>query len=76
MHTNLFAKLHARYASLANPKYAQQQQAYMKSSMPFWGIPKPQVDRIAKDLFAQHPPRTQQEYRQTKDPNIWHNYTT
>ena len=39
----------------ANPIRAPQQQAYMKSEMPFLGVTVPQCRQIARSLFKAHP---------------------
>lgn len=65
MHTKLFKELHTAFALYENPHRAQQQQAYMKSSMPFWGIAKPHADSLGKKFFSHHPPSNNQEYRET-----------
>lgn len=59
----LYITLHQTMAQHADAQRALAQQAYMKSSMPFWGIAKPQVDLIARSLFAAAPARTNSEYR-------------
>ena len=40
---------------VADPERARQQQAYMKSSMPYLGIPVPLCRRIATGVFKVHP---------------------
>ena len=39
----------------ADPVRAQQQQAYMKSEMPYFGVGVPQCRRIARSVFKAHP---------------------
>ena len=39
----------------ADPVRAPQQQAYMKSDMPYFGVGVPQCRRIASSVFARHP---------------------
>ena len=39
----------------ADPLRAPQQQAYMKSTMPYFGVGVPQCRRIAKSVFKTHP---------------------
>ena len=39
-----------------DPQRASQQQAYMKSAIPFAGVPMPQVRRLAKQTLTDHPP--------------------
>jgi 3-methyladenine DNA glycosylase AlkD len=42
-------------AAAADPLRAPGMQAYMKSTMPYHGIPSAQVDAICKKVFAEHP---------------------
>jgi 3-methyladenine DNA glycosylase AlkD len=42
-------------AELANPAKAPDMQRYMKSEMPFRGVPKPERAALTKALFAEHP---------------------
>ena len=42
-------------ASAADPARAAGMQAYMKSTMPYYGVKSPQVDVICKKVFAEHP---------------------
>jgi len=42
-------------AAAADPLRAPGMQAYMKSTMPYFGIPSAQVDAICKRVFAEHP---------------------
>jgi 3-methyladenine DNA glycosylase AlkD len=39
----------------ANPADAPAMQAYMKSTLPFWGVKSTERRRIQRDLFAKHP---------------------
>ena len=40
------------FSRLADPKRAPAMQAYMKSTMPFHGVPMPVVRQTCKELFA------------------------
>lgn len=42
-------------ADAADPDKAPQMRAYMKSSLPYYGVPIPQVRRIARAAFVEHP---------------------
>jgi 3-methyladenine DNA glycosylase AlkD len=42
-------------ALAADPRRAPGMQAYMKSAMPYHGIPSAKVDAICKKVFAEHP---------------------
>ena len=46
--------LRAGLAEAANPEKALQMQAYMKSALPYYGVPMPEVRRIARAVFAAH----------------------
>lgn len=59
MHEELLKKIVAH----ANPERAAQQQAYMKSSMPYWGIPKPVLAELTKPIFKKYAPENNEEYR-------------
>lgn len=49
----------------ANAAYGLQQQAYMKSALPFWGVSKPDLVKLTKPLLQQHKPADNDEYRTT-----------
>ncbi len=51
----LIADLRARLAAGADPTRAPAMQAYMKSTMPYWGVPAPEQRRIFRAVFAAHP---------------------
>ena len=48
-------RLRAEMAAAADPARAAGMQAYMKSTMPYYGLSSPQVDVICKKAFAEHP---------------------
>ena len=50
-------------AAAADPAKAPGMQAYMKSTMPYYGIHSPQVDAICKKVFAEHPFLSCREWR-------------
>lgn len=52
MGSNLQALLNLRLADVADVTTARAQQAYMKSAMPFYGVPKPVVRDICRDVFG------------------------
>ncbi|HJQ94747.1 MAG TPA: DNA alkylation repair protein [Acidimicrobiia bacterium] len=54
----------AELAALADPAKAAPMQAYMKTSMPFYGVPKPARVPIAKELRHRFPPANTRQYRQ------------
>ncbi len=47
----------------ADPVRAEKQQRYMKSSMPFYGVPMPEVRKICCVLFKAYVPASNDEYR-------------
>jgi hypothetical protein len=51
-------------AGLADPARAAAQQAYMKSSMPYYGVTSPETRRIARASFA-HPLPSFRAWRDT-----------
>jgi len=65
MKSALFKELQQAFALKAESNRAAQQQAYMKSAMPFWGIAKPDLDIITKSILRKYPPADNAEYRDT-----------
>jgi 3-methyladenine DNA glycosylase AlkD len=51
----LIAAVRERLAAAADAARAPAMQAYMKSAMPYRGVPSPGVKAICKDVFAAHP---------------------
>jgi 3-methyladenine DNA glycosylase AlkD len=51
----LVADLHAALPALGDPARAPAMQRYMKSSMPYLGIPTPPLRRTCRTVFARHP---------------------
>ena len=60
--TDLRNAIRAALRAAADPERAPQQQAYMKSEMPFLGVAVPQCRRIAASAFRVHP---------LTDPDAW-----
>ncbi len=52
-------------ASLADPAKAPAMQAYMKSTMPYRGVPSPAQKALARTVFAAHPLPDFESWRQT-----------
>jgi 3-methyladenine DNA glycosylase AlkD len=50
-------------AAAADPARATGMQAYMKSTMPYYGVSSPKVDVICKKVFAEHPLPSCHEWR-------------
>jgi 3-methyladenine DNA glycosylase AlkD len=48
-------------AEVADPDAAEPMRAYMKSAMPFRGVPKPARERLLRELVAGHPLRNADE---------------
>lgn len=48
----------AKYRDAKNPTRAKQQQAYMKTTMAFWGISSGDVRKICRAVFVQFPVTT------------------
>lgn len=55
----------ARLAAEGDPGRAEDQQRYMKSSMPYLGVTLPRTTAIAKEVFAAHPLASYAEWRDT-----------
>jgi 3-methyladenine DNA glycosylase AlkD len=62
--------LRAELTRARNPKKAAAMQAYMKSSMPYFGIQTPELRAICARLFAAHPIQTASLW-QAKCLGIW-----
>lgn len=65
--TLLFSQLQQQFAQHADPERAAQKQAYMKSTMPFWGLVKPAIKTIAQPIITAYKPATNEEYRSAVD---------
>lgn len=52
-------------AAAADPERAAQQQAYMKSTMPFRGVTLPVLRRLLRPLLAEHPPADRASWEAT-----------
>jgi len=48
-----------------NPTRAPAMQAYMKSTLPFYGVPKPERDRLLRPVLAAHPPKDRATWEAT-----------
>jgi 3-methyladenine DNA glycosylase AlkD len=53
--TKLARRLRADLAAGADPIRAVSMQAYMKSTMQYYGVPSPQLDAVCKKVFAESP---------------------
>lgn len=59
---DLIRDIRAGFAVLANPDVAAPQQAYMKSTIPFYGLKTPAVRNVLKPLLKQHTLRSAEEW--------------
>lgn len=53
--TALLREVQRELAKVGDPERAAAMQAYMKSAMPYHGVGSPEMRRICKKVFAQHP---------------------
>ena len=53
-----------RFRALADPVRAAQMAAYMKTDLPFYGVPKPQRLVVYRDLRDRYPITTRRAYRE------------
>lgn len=53
--TSLVSAARSGLAALGDPVGAEQMRAYMKSEMPFRGVPKPAREPLVRELVAQYP---------------------
>jgi len=51
----MIAALRAAFAAHADPARAGPMQAYMKSALPFYGIPAPLARRLTAEVVKAHP---------------------
>lgn len=51
----LITDLRSRLQAVADPGRAVGQQAYMKSAMPYYGVTSPEMRRVARAVFTEHP---------------------
>lgn len=55
--TDLLKQVRAELAAAADPAKAPKMQAYMKSAMPYHGVPSPVFTKLARALLREHPVR-------------------
>src|SRR5687768_12550476 len=60
---SLLKKLRSAFEAAADSKRAPQMQAYMKSQMPFHGVPAPQMRRICREVFLDYAPKSSDEWQ-------------
>ena len=56
------AELVDRLRAAANPAKAKAMQAYMKTTMAFWGVANPAVRTICREVFSHHPVKTKEDW--------------
>ena len=59
----LLSTLHTEMAAAADQAKAEPMRAYMKSSMPYLGVQTPQQRAVCRQVFAEHPLATSDEWR-------------
>lgn len=64
-HVEIFTECTQLLHTQKNFERSLGQQAYMKSAMPFFGLPKPAVDDIMKTVLKKYPPTHANEYQKT-----------
>ncbi|MGH8923462.1 MAG: DNA alkylation repair protein [Acidimicrobiia bacterium] len=60
---SLVAYVQAALGALEDPEKAKPMQAYMKTDMPFYGVPKPERVPIVRELKRRFPPGDAAQYR-------------
>ena len=63
--TRLIAAIREELARVANPAKALGMQAYMKSEMPYLGVPMPELRKVCRAVFAARPLTSFDEWRDT-----------
>lgn len=61
----LLKQLKESFSFHANPQKALGMQAYMKSQMPYWGIPMPLMRTLSKNIFKQFPLISKNKWKKT-----------
>lgn len=61
----LILELRRELKAAGDPERAKGQQAYMKSEMPFWGVRTPELRKIGRAAFRNHPLDGFEEWRST-----------
>jgi 3-methyladenine DNA glycosylase AlkD len=64
-HRELVRAVRDGLAQQADPTKASAMQAYMKSSMPHWGVQRPELRRLCRAVFAAHPLASFEQWRDT-----------
>ena len=61
----LVEEIQTRLTAAGDPERAAKMQAYMKSEMPFYGVPAPTQKTIFKEAFRSHPLETEVRWKAT-----------
>lgn len=61
---SLLRRVRAEFGRVANPAKAAGMQSYMKSAMPYWGVPAPALRTACRTVFASVEFRSAREWRQ------------
>lgn len=61
---DLLTQLREAFQAVADPARAPQMQAYMKSEMPYWGVPSTPMRATCKKVFSSHPVESAEGWRQ------------
>ncbi len=62
--TSLVRYVHAQFSAMADPRRAKEMAAYMKTDLPFHGVPRPLRTPVYKEVKKRFAPSTATEYRQ------------
>lgn len=68
----LLKTVRSQLKSAADPQKAPQMQAYMKSQMPYHGVPSPILKKICKEIYSDVSFKSQKEWQQ-EATYIWRN---
>jgi len=72
--SSVFATFVGRFQAVGDPERALQQQAYMKSAMPLFGVGAPEVARICRDVLEPWPFDSIADWREAV-LELWHRAT-
>ena len=61
----LLLQIRSRCKEVGDPLTAKEQQRYMKFTMPYWGVKTPELQKICRTAFNDHPPKDNIEYCQS-----------
>jgi 3-methyladenine DNA glycosylase AlkD len=71
MGSKLLSQIRAGLAHVADPKKAPQMQAYMKSAMPYHGVPVPLTRKVCRHIFSELRFPTAKSWR-SEVLEVWH----